>query len=100
VITQTVKNEIAFLSRLKGKVKRRIKLPNETKEKKLNFINANKDNIYLGFEHGILYRINDKNKVEKIMFMGNSLLISYNKISDNKFIVSNLDGRVIQFSFR
>jgi outer membrane protein assembly factor BamB len=100
VITHTTKNEIAFLSRLKGKVQRKIKLRDEIKEKKLNFINADKDDIYLGFEHGILYRINNKKKVEKILFMGNSPLISFNKISDNKFIVSNLDGRVIQFSFR
>ena len=100
VITQTAKNEIAFLSRLIGKVQRRIKLPDEIKERKLNFIKVDKDTFYLGFEHGILYRINNKNKVEKLLFMGNSPLISFNKISDNKFIVSNLDGRVIQFSFR
>lgn len=100
LIAQTAKNEITFLSRLKGKVQKRIKLPDEIKEKKLNFINADKDDIYLGFEHGILYRINNKNKVEKLLFMGNSPLISFNKISDNKFIVSNLDGRVIHFSFR
>jgi len=100
LFTQTVKNEIAFLSKLKGKVQKRIKLPDEIKEKKLNFIKADKDDIYLGFEHGILYRINNKNKVDKILFMWNSPLISFVKISDNKFIVSNLDGRVIQFSFR
>jgi len=99
LFTQTVKNEIAFLS-MKGKVQKRIKLPDEIKEKKLNFIKADKDDIYLGFEHGILYRINNKNKVDKILFMWNSPLISFVKISDNKFIVSNLDGRVIQFSFR
>jgi len=91
VITQTAKNEIAFLSRLKGKVQRRIKLPDEIKKKKLNFIKADKDDIYLGFGQGILFRINNKHKVEKILFMGNSPLISFNKISDNKFIMSNLD---------
>ena len=100
LFTQTVKNEIAFLSRLKGKVQRRIKLPDEIKEKKLNFIKVDKDEIFLGFERGILYRINNKSKVEKLLFMGNSPLISFIKISDNKFIVSNLNGRVIQFSFR
>jgi len=100
VITQTAKNEIAFLSRLNGKVQRRIKLPGEIKDTKLNIIKADKDDIYLGFEHGILYRINNKNKVEKILFMGNSPLISFIKISDKKFIVSNLDGKVIQCSFQ
>jgi len=100
VITQTAKNEIAFLSRLNGKVQRKIKLPVEIKENKLNFITADKDAIYLGYENGILYRINNKTKVEKLLFMGNSPLISINKISDNKFILSNLDGRVIQFSFQ
>ena len=100
LFTQTVKNEIAFLSRLKGKVQRRIKLPDEIKEKKLNFIKVDKDEIFLGFERGILYRINNKSKVEKLLFMGNAPLISFIKISDNKFIVSNLNGRVIQFSFR
>jgi len=86
--------------KLKGKVQRRIKLPDEIKKKKLNFIKADKDDIYLGFGQGILFRINNKHKVEKILFMGNSPLISFNKISDNKFIMSNLEGGVIQFSFR
>jgi len=99
LITHTAKNEIAFISRMNGKVQRKIKLADEIKEKKINFINLDKDDIYLGYENGILYRINNKNKVEKILYMGNSPLISFNKISDNKFIVSNLDGRLIQFSF-
>ncbi len=100
IMIRTTKNEIAFISKMNGKVQRKIKLPDESKENKLNFIKAEEDHIYLGFEHGILYRINNKNKVEKILFMGNSPLISFNKISDNKFIVSNLDGRVVQFSFQ
>jgi len=100
VITQIAKNEFAFLSRLNGKVKRRIKLPDEIKEKKLTFMRSDKDDIYMGFEHGILYRINSKGKVDKLLFIGNSPPISFNKIGDKKFILSNLDGRVIQFSFQ
>jgi hypothetical protein len=100
LITQTTKNEITFISRLNGKVQRKIKLADEVKEEKLIFIKPDKDDIYLGYENGILYRLNNKNKVEKILYMGNSPLISFNKVSDNKFIVSNLDGRLIQFSFR
>jgi outer membrane protein assembly factor BamB len=100
LITRATKNKIAFLSGLNGKVKRKIKLSDEIKDKKLNFIKTEKDDIYLGYENGILYRINNKNEVEKLLFMGNSPLISFINISDNNFIVSNLDGRIIQFSFK
>jgi outer membrane protein assembly factor BamB len=100
LIIKNTKNEITFISRMNGKVQRKIKLADEIKEKKINFINVDKDSIYLGYENGILYRINNNNRVEKILYMGNSPLISFNKINDNKFIVSNLDGRLIQFSFR
>lgn len=100
LIIRTTKNEITFISRMNGKVQRKIKLSDEVKEEKLFFIKADKDNIYLGYENGILYRINNKNKVEKLLYMGNSPLISFINIGDNKFIVGNLDGRIIQFSFR
>ena len=43
--------------------------------------------------------IPSKSEVEKLLFMGNSPLISFYKISDNKFIISNLDGRLIPISF-
>ena len=100
LITRTSKNEIALISGMNGDVQKKIKLPDETKKNKLNFIKSEKDGIYLGYESGILYRINNKSKVEKLLFMGDSPLISLNEISDNNFILNNLDGKVIHFSFR
>jgi outer membrane protein assembly factor BamB len=100
LITQTTKNDIAFISKLNGKVQKKIKLHDETKDRKLNFIHAEKNDIYMGFDHGIIYRINNMEKVENLLFMGNSPLISFINISDHNFIVNNLDGRIIQFSFK
>jgi len=99
LIVHTSENDIAFISGINGNIQRKIKLPDETKENKLNLIKAEKDDIYLGYENGILYRINNKNEVENILFVGDSPFTSFYKISDNKFIISNLNGRLIQFSF-
>jgi len=98
LMTQSTKNKITLLSRSNGKVKKGIKLPDEAKDAKINFIKSENDGTYVGFENGILYRIDKKYKLEKLLFMGNSPLISFIKISDDKFIVSNLDGKIIQFS--
>ena len=98
IVTRTAKNKIALLSLKNGKVKKEIKLPDDLKEHKLNFITAEKEGIYLGFDNGILYRINKKNKIEKIIFSGVSPLISFNKMNSKKFIINNLDGKILEIA--
>lgn len=100
LMTQSTKNKITLLSRSNCKVKKGITLPGEAKDVKINFIKSENDGTYVGFENGILYRIDKKYKLEKLLFMGNSPLISFIRISDNKFIVSNLDGKIIEFTLK
>ncbi len=57
------------------------------------------DNIFYS-SNGMIYKLNGKNIPDKIIFAGNSPLHTLINISDNKFLASNVDGRIIIFTLR
>ena len=98
IVTRTDRNKIVLISLKNRKVKKEIKLPGDLRGHKLNFIAAENEGIYLGFDNGLLDRINKKYKIEKIIFSGVSPLISFNKMNGKKFVINNLDGKILEMS--
>lgn len=50
--------------------------------------------------NGSIYFIDNKNTVKKILFMGNAAIHPLIKIGEEKYLASNIDGRIIIFSMR
>jgi outer membrane protein assembly factor BamB len=100
LIAHSKKNEILILNQSNGKVKKKIKLADEFKNSFPVCWNESDRNVYLGFDNGIICAINKKNEINKILFTGNSPIISLVKIDENEFITNNLDGKIIQFEFQ
>lgn len=55
-------------------------------------------NILISSDKGTLYLINKRYYYKPLFFLGNAALHSVQKINDNKFIVSNVDGKIVLFS--
>ena len=59
-----------------------------------------KRNFLVSSDKGILYLINKKYYYKPVFFLGNAALHSPQKLDDNKFIISNVDGKIIYFSLQ
>jgi outer membrane protein assembly factor BamB len=59
----------------------------------------NRDIIYVPTENGNVYRINKNNKYKTILNFGDSPILSLQWINENNLLVSNIDGRIILFSY-
>lgn len=53
--------------------------------------------ILFGAKNGRVYKINENYRYQTILFLGSSRVHSVQHIGGNMFIVSNMDGKVVQF---
>ena len=82
----------------KGRKVKEVKLDNAFSES-LDFpIDAGEKILYTN--KGIVYTLNKKYNSDKILFAGDAPAHPIIKLSDNKFLISNIDGRIIIFSLR
>lgn len=82
----------------KGKIIREVKL-DEYFPESLDFPIDAGNNILFS-NKGTVYSLNERLNTNKVLFFGNAPIHPVIKISDNKFLVSNIDGRIIIFSLR
>ncbi|MCH8942570.1 MAG: PQQ-binding-like beta-propeller repeat protein [Bacteroidetes bacterium] len=59
-----------------------------------------KGNFIISSDVGKVYLIDKKYKHKPLFFLGNAALNSVQKISENEFIISNVDGKIILFSLQ
>ncbi|MCH7826353.1 MAG: PQQ-binding-like beta-propeller repeat protein [Bacteroidetes bacterium] len=59
-----------------------------------------KGNFIISSDAGKVYLIDKKYRHKPLFFLGNAALNSVQKISENEFIISNVDGKVVLFSLQ
>mgnify|MGYP000031196115 CR=1 FL=1 len=99
VITKTTKGKIVLLYNRTGKKYGNIKLKIGKDALKHTPIEWNR-NFIISSDIGKVYLIDKKYKYKPLFFLGNAALNSIQKINDNTFIVSNIDGKIVLFSLQ
>lgn len=56
-----------------------------------------KGNIIFGGKNGFVYRIDSKNNFRKLFYMGQARIHTIYPVTDNIFVASNMDGRIVLF---
>ncbi|HKI79163.1 MAG TPA: PQQ-binding-like beta-propeller repeat protein [Ignavibacteriaceae bacterium] len=99
LIIKSISNNLYFINTSNGKKYKEIKMdygfdlnPNQPIEWK--------GNILFGSEKGTVYLINNKYKWEPLFFMGNCRLNSIQHLNENRFVVSNMDGKITCFELK
>ncbi|HEY7751387.1 MAG TPA: PQQ-binding-like beta-propeller repeat protein, partial [Ignavibacteriaceae bacterium] len=72
LIVPTTKNKLLFISTKTGKVEKEIELVPETKENKVTELLVKKENVFAGFENGLVYELS-KNKGPVEIFRATNL---------------------------
>jgi len=93
LILPTTKNKIAFVSTKLGKITKEIELPNNMKDESITDLLLIGDNIIVGFSDGWVYRIINKQKVEKLFRDGYAPIISLIEV-DGNCLVTDYDGKL------
>lgn len=91
-------NSFYIIDAVKGRIVKEIKSAGTFYESLDHPVNYN-GNIFFGAE-GTIFKLNDKFLPEKIIFTGKAPMHPLINISQNKFLSSNIDGRIIIFSLR
>lgn len=99
LIVKSISNDVYFISVSNGKNIRGIKTDFGFDLSSNNPVEWN-NNYLFGTENGTVYLIDEKYRWKKLFFMGNSTLHSIQKMSDNVFVISNYDGRIIAFELQ
>ena len=94
-----INNEFCIISAKDGKAIKKIKMDYEVDTMPVTPIGWN-ENILFGSKDGKIYLINRDYKWEPLLFLGTSRVQNIFRIGQNKFVVSNMDGRIIMFSCR
>ncbi len=99
VITKTTDGKIILLYSKTGKKYGGIKLKLRKDFVKHTPIEWNR-NFIVSSDVGKVYLIDKKYKYKPLFFLGDAALNSVQKVNDNTFIVSNIDGNIVLFSLR
>jgi len=99
VITKTTEGKIVLLYNKTGKKYGNIKLKIRKDVLKHTPIEWNR-NFIISSDAGKIYLIDKKYKYKPLFFLGNAALNSVQKVNDNTFIVSNIDGMIVLFSLQ
>jgi outer membrane protein assembly factor BamB len=92
-ILPTTKNKIAFVSTKLGKVTKEIELPASSNGESITDLIFIGDKIIVGFSDGWVYKINNKQKVEKLFRDGYAPIISLTDVNGN-CLVTDYDGKL------
>jgi hypothetical protein len=95
LIVPTTKNKLLFISTKTGKVENEIELLPETKENKVTELLVKKENVFAGFENGLVYELS-KNKGPVEIFRATNLpdgkegsrIVSLTTFDDNLLITA------------
>jgi outer membrane protein assembly factor BamB len=86
------KGEIIFISSKDGKELNKIEL---MKPDLFSFVvEANEENIFIGFSDGSLYSIDKKNKVQQLTSQTNIPITSINIIKNDELMVKEINGKI------
>ncbi len=96
LIVRSTSDKVYLISADKGKIIKEINL-GFGKDKFPSSPVSWVDKIIFGASNGSVYMMNKNYSFEKLLFMGTSPVNSIQKFMENKFIASNIDGRIIMF---
>ena len=91
-------SKLFLIQTAKGKIEKEINTEEEFNESLDYPIDAGNNILYTS--HGFVFSIDKKFNTSKILYLGNAPYHPITKISDNKFLISNIDGRIVIFSMR
>jgi outer membrane protein assembly factor BamB len=91
IFLATTKNKILTISPNLGKVVNEIELPSETKSADITDLQVIGDNTIIGFSDGWIYKINPKQKPEKIFRGSSAPIVSLTNV-EGDCLVTDYDG--------
>lgn len=118
IFAESMNNKFLIINSEKGKIEKEIKVDVSTKvgetfakgtNEGLLMEASNRTSLSYPIEspqgiifsnNGFLYNLDSKYNITKCLFAGDAPLHPIEKISDDKFLVSNVDGTIIIFSLR
>jgi outer membrane protein assembly factor BamB len=98
LFVHSTKNKITELNSSKGKVISEINLPDDFNNSLPSAWLEYANGILIGFDNGVVGRVDKNNNFSKIIFTGNAPVISILQAGLNKFIINNLDGKFVRFT--
>lgn len=91
------KNKILELDRSRGKVLSEVKLAEEFENILPSAWLESKTGLLVGFDNGVIIRIDKNLYFNKILFSGNAPVISIVETGDKIFVTNNLDDKITKF---
>jgi len=98
LIVHSTKNQLLLVNHSSGKVIKEIDLPDELKNSLPNCIMENDTVKLIGFDNGIICKLDYVEKIAKIIYIGSARVISIVSLGGNEYLSNSLDGNLIHFS--
>lgn len=93
VFVKSLENYLYVLNAKNGVIRNKINLEYGIDTNPNEIIEWN-GNILFGSKNGIFYQIDKKKKIHKLVFLGFSRTNNIKHLTENKFLISNMDGRI------
>ncbi len=97
VLVKGLDNNFFIAAAKDGKLIKKIEMKYGTDTMPVEIFEQN-GNIIFGGKNGFVYTIDSKNNFRKLFFMGQCRIHTIYPITDNVFVASNMDGRIVLFS--
>ena len=97
MIVHSRKNQFLVVKQSNGKVKKKIDLPDELKNSLPVCLLEIGPEKLLGFDNGLICKLDMDNKIEIILSTGNAPVISIISLGGDEYLTNNLDSKIVRF---
>lgn len=97
LFVHSTKNQLLVVNHSTGKVIKKIVLPDELKNALPVCIIENGLETLLGFDNGLICKLDSEDKITTILFSSNSPVISIVSLGEKEYLTNNLNGDLTHF---
>jgi len=97
LIVHSTKNQLLLVNQSSGKVIKKIELPDDLKNALPNCLLVNGSDKLIGFDNGLICKLDSEEKITTILLTGNARVISIVSLGGKEYLTNTLDGNLIHF---